>query len=188
MAQAHTPGPWESEGGRVWQKGDFDEPIAYVEHEPDAQLMAAAPAMLAALREVEQAWCGDSDMASAVDSALLAIAAATEGATGETERTERQRNNLAAAINAARAYVADSDMSNPPTQAQIAELLAEVGAAAPVVAIRAGEYQLEARADCEGFTLTDKTGPTPCCHHISADRLESVLEALAFDPAETGER
>jgi hypothetical protein len=45
----------------------------------NAQLIAAAPEMLAALNQVERAWVGDGiGMSTAVDSCLLAIAKATE--------------------------------------------------------------------------------------------------------------
>jgi len=52
----HTPGPWHFEAGRIWQRGDNPQPIAYadtypdeIEREANARLIAAAPELLAAL-------------------------------------------------------------------------------------------------------------------------------------------
>jgi hypothetical protein len=43
---------WHYEGGRVWHEGDNPEPIAYVEDAQHGPLIAAAPAMLAALKRI----------------------------------------------------------------------------------------------------------------------------------------
>ena len=69
-------------------ENDEQEPIAYFPWEPladderaaelraNAKAFAALPDLVAALKDVDDAWAGNRDMAEAVDHALLALAKA----------------------------------------------------------------------------------------------------------------
>jgi hypothetical protein len=85
----HTPGPWEQHGAAVTKTINFGRSYviascdssgqpATEEIQANARLIASAPDLLAALKDVEEAWAGNGDMSMAVDAALLAIAKAEE--------------------------------------------------------------------------------------------------------------
>jgi hypothetical protein len=93
----HTPGPWAAHGCAVYTADNWSEgrnlggllvavaSPAEADSQPqdedlaNARLIAAAPELLEALLLVERAWTGDGvDMGTAIDSALLAIAKATQ--------------------------------------------------------------------------------------------------------------
>jgi hypothetical protein len=88
----HTPGPWkivpswhdwivEGPNGEeiIWQDGNYNTPTISIE---DARLIAAAPDLLEALKEVYD-WCYPTDSAWAIK-ARAAIAKAT-GANNEMQ-------------------------------------------------------------------------------------------------------
>lgn len=88
----HTPGPWKAgnvnnigHGFLIWSEGNGCD-VATVKVEQDRHLIAAAPAMLAALQKIN-AICapGESDpeRMAAMLSEIAAIAAATGTPTGE---------------------------------------------------------------------------------------------------------
>jgi hypothetical protein len=78
---AHTPGPWQVIGSTVYGNALR----ARLPHNgADARLIAAAPDLLAALRDMLSAYMGDRDMSAedclnAADRAVAAIAKATGG-------------------------------------------------------------------------------------------------------------
>jgi hypothetical protein len=75
----HTPGPWECkghevhmpDGGRIWHMR--------FENEANARLIAAAPAMLEALKMVLEVGLADEDGAGQVEGAIYAAIALAEG-------------------------------------------------------------------------------------------------------------
>jgi len=80
----HTPGPWRVNAHDICAGSDAVAGVygttgyAPEEAQANARLIAAAPDLLAALKDVEEAWAGNGDMSMAVDAALLAIAKAEE--------------------------------------------------------------------------------------------------------------
>lgn len=89
--QSITPGPWfadsehenlvGSESGVLVADCYADSPLDYGlpevgEYMANAQAIAALPDLIAALKDVDDAWAGNGDMAEAVDHALLALAKA----------------------------------------------------------------------------------------------------------------
>ena len=79
MNAQHTPGPWNvsppcelSPRYSVYHNG----PLVYVDRREDAQLIAAAPDLLAALRMVSEIWSGDQTANLHPESPLAIVRAA----------------------------------------------------------------------------------------------------------------
>ena len=74
---SHHPSPWHREvtgnGNYIVDNTGTKILKFYSGHHHDQDLIAAAPAMLEALKDVEEAWAGNGDMATAVDAVLLAL-------------------------------------------------------------------------------------------------------------------
>lgn len=154
-------------------------------------LVDANAAMLAALQEAV-AWlervpvgvaCKANPGAANLEAMREVIALATGTPTGEQaprDLTERQ----AAAIDAARGYVADSDMFNAPTPEQVSELLAMAGIDAAPTGEAAGEWS---GAPCDHAPDSawhdDATG-----EHVDAVTGERGPCPHAAPTDETGER
>ena len=79
MSAQHTPGPWNvsppcelSPRYSVYHNG----PLVYVDRREDAQLIAAAPDLLAALRMVSEIWSHDQTANLHPESPLAIVRAA----------------------------------------------------------------------------------------------------------------